>query len=173
MVRRRIIESILATDMANHSKHLAQLNAKLDALEIDNGKNIEKLICDNVSKNYENQQAALNLIIHSADISNPAKPLKVYNNWVKLVFNEFFNQGDLEKKNNLPVSMLCDRESTNINKSQIGFIKFIVKPTFDCIIKIIPLIKEGYFENIIINTEYYNQLILKEEEEIKEKNLNK
>lgn len=36
------------------------------------------------------------------------------------VLQEFFNQGDLEKKAGLPVSMLMDRNTTNIAKMQIG-----------------------------------------------------
>jgi hypothetical protein len=36
----------------------------------------------------------------------------------------------MEKKLNLPVSQLCDRETTNLAKAQIGFIDYIVLPTY-------------------------------------------
>lgn len=148
--------------MANHSKHLTQLKAKLDALNIYKGDNIEKLQSENVNTNYESQQMVLNMIIHSADVSNPGKPLKIYIKWVDLVFEEFFNQGDLEKKNNLPISLLCDRESTNICKSQVGFINFVVKPTFTCLLNLIPE-ASFYMENIETNLKYYEELLQKEE----------
>ena len=49
---------------------------------------------------------------------------KIYDEWVDLVFIEFFNQGDVEKKYNLPVTILCDRDTTDTVNSQIGFINF-------------------------------------------------
>ena len=41
---------------------------------------------------------------------------KISYEWTKRVYGEFFIQGDLEKKQGLPISMFCDRETTNINK---------------------------------------------------------
>lgn len=163
VARRRIIESILSTDMANHGKHLTQLKAKLESLNIVEGQNLEKIVSDNVNKNYESQQMILNMMVHSADVSNPGKSKNVYVKWVDLIFNEFFNQGDIEKSKGLSVSLLCDRESTNINKSQIGFINFIVKPTFECMINIIPNLSV-YMDNIVVNCKYYEDLVKAEEE---------
>ena len=34
--------------------------------------------------------------------------------------------------------MLCDRKTTNVSKSQIGFIDFVVVPYFEAISKILP-----------------------------------
>lgn len=96
------------------------------------GKNIERMIfTENPVKTFDNQQAVLNLIIHAADISNPAKPAHIQKTWVDLVFIEFFRQGDTEKQTKLPISLLCDRSTTDIDKSQIGFMNFIVIPTFE------------------------------------------
>ena len=80
----------------------------------------------------------LHILGLKADISNPAKLPDVYRMWVDFVFLEFYNQGDLEKQMGLPVSYLCDRTTTNINISQLGFINFIVEPTFDAVFQIIP-----------------------------------
>jgi hypothetical protein len=38
----------------------------------------------------------------------------------------------------LEISMLCDRKTTNVAKSQIGFIDFVVVPYFDALSKILP-----------------------------------
>ena len=142
LIRKRIIEVVLATDMTNHSRNLSALKNKLAYAEISNGENVSRIIHDeDNSITFENQQLVLNNILHTADISNPAKLSNIYNKWVEFVFEEFFNQGDLEKKANISVTMLCDRLTTDITKSQIGFIKFVVKPSFDCIMLIAPEIK--------------------------------
>lgn len=164
VVRRRIIESILSTDMANHGKNFSLLKARFEADGINSGKNADKLLADNVTKNFETQQSVINMIIHSADISNPCKPLNIYTKWVDLVFQEFFMQGDLEKNATLPVSMLCDRESIDISKSQIGFIKYVVKPSLDLIIQLIPEC-QPYFDNCVSNLAYYEKLVENEENE--------
>jgi len=44
---------------------------------------------------------------------------------------EFFRQGDKEQELGLDFSPLCDRQTTVVPQSQIGFIDFIVSPTFD------------------------------------------
>jgi cAMP-specific phosphodiesterase 4 len=157
-IRRRMIENVLATDMANHTKHLNALKTKAEFFDIKNGQNISSLISvDNFAKNYENQQIVLSNILHAADISNPAKPLKIYDFFVKQVFKEFFIQGDKEKKLNLPVSLLCDRTTTNVEKSQIGFINFIVLPTFETLYNFTPNIEE-YLNNIKSNLRRYEEM---------------
>lgn len=161
--RRRMIDCILATDMANHAKHLSNLKTKLESLEIKNGKNIDRIITsDNISKNFENQQLMLGMIVHSADISNPAKTGHVYNMWVDLVFKEFFNQGDKELNLGQPISILCDRKTTNINKAQIGFINFVVSPTYETLLNIIPEI-QPYFDTIRNNLKRYEAIVADED----------
>ncbi|KAB1279026.1 Calcium/calmodulin-dependent 3'; 5'-cyclic nucleotide phosphodiesterase 1A [Camelus dromedarius] len=59
-----------------------------------------------------------------------------------------FPQGDKEAELGLPFSPLCDRKSTMVAQSQIGFIDFIVEPTFSLLTDstekiIIPLIEEA------------------------------
>lgn len=158
LTRRRMIESVLATDMANHAKTLTAFKSKAETFDIKAGKNIERMIFpENLSKTFENQQTILNMIIHSADISNPAKPAFIQKTWVDLVFIEFFKQGDLEKKSNLPISLLCDRAITNIDKSQIGFINFVVMPTFDSLINVVPEINQ-FMEYIRQNLKRYEDL---------------
>lgn len=58
--------------------------------------------------------------------------------WTYLLFDEFFEQGDTEKAQSLPVSFLCDRLTTNVAKSQNGFISFIVLPLFTQVTELMP-----------------------------------
>ena len=141
--RRRMIDGILATDMANHQKVLSGAKTLAETFNIKKGKNFENIFNeqkDNKSmvKLFDTQQTMLNMIIHTADISNPGKPDKISGEWTKRVYDEFFVQGDMEKKLNITVSMFCDRETTNVNKAMIGFISFVVGPTIDTLTNLIP-----------------------------------
>ena len=159
LIRRRMIDCVLATDISYHPSVLASLVKNVELFDIKKGKNVEKMIyCDNIAKTFENQQIVLNLLIHSADISNPCKSASITRIWVDLLFMEYFEQGDLERKNNIPFTMFCDRKTTNINKCQYGFVRYIVKPTFECLLCISPEV-ESYFKNILENEKRYEKLV--------------
>lgn len=67
-------------------------------------------------------------LLHLADISNPFKRWSMCKYWSDRVFAEFYWQGDKEKAEELPVSMLCDRDTTWQDESSVNFIDFIVCP---------------------------------------------
>jgi hypothetical protein len=46
--------------------------------------------------------------------------LQVHKRWVQNLEEEFFRQGDAEKRNDLPVSALFDREKPGVTKSQVS-----------------------------------------------------
>ena len=119
----------------------------IDGENLNNQKNIK----------FELQQDFLNLLVHSSDVSNPSKDLTVYSIWTKLVMQEFFNQGELEKSENLPVSYLCDRVTTNVPKSQVGFINFIVAPLFKTISFYLPSVSI-FEENVKRNLDYFKSI---------------
>lgn len=138
IIRKRMIESVLATDMSQHFKITSIVKAKTEYLEIRHGSNVEKLVTLDVKNLFEEQQDMMNFIIHLADISHNTKEWSISKTWTDCLYEEFFRQGDKEKNSNLPTSMFCDRKSTNIPKSQIGFIKGIVYPTFELLCHIFP-----------------------------------
>lgn len=76
--------------------------------------------------------------MHSCDVSQAGRTFEVCNEWTYLLFEEFFDQGDLERKDNLPISMLCDRTTTNVAASQPGFISFVPLPLFISLANVIP-----------------------------------
>ena len=47
-------------------------------------------------------------------------------------------QGDLEEQHGFQISQFFERKTTNIAKSQIGFIDFIVKPAYSQVVKAFP-----------------------------------
>lgn len=145
--KRRIMECIFATDMAKHQSIIGEAKLKGDSFNVINGLNFEQIFEDeshnhNVLNLFECQQCIFNLIVHFADISNPSKPDHISNQWTQRVYNEFFKQGDLEKKKGLQLSPFCDRETTNVNKAMIGFIDFVVAPTIDILFNLMPEVKE-------------------------------
>ncbi|CAH2224655.1 calcium calmodulin-dependent 3, 5 -cyclic nucleotide phosphodiesterase 1B isoform X1 [Pelobates cultripes] len=129
-LRSLVIEMVLATDMSCHFQQVKTMKTSLQQLEI-----IDK-------------SKALSLLLHAADISHPTKQWKVHGRWTKALMEEFFRQGDKEAEMGLPFSPLCDRKSTLVAQSQIGFIDFIVDPTFSVLTDVaekivLPLVEEG------------------------------
>ena len=120
IVRGLIIEMILATDMAKHFDIVGKFNAKLKCSTI-------------VMTNPDQRAEILRILTKASDVGHAAKCTNLHQKWTWLVCDEFFAQGDSEKKLNLPVSMFCDREKTDLPKSQIGFIKNIVLPIYEAI----------------------------------------
>ena len=70
------------------------------------------------------------MLIKSCDISNEVRPMEVSEPWVDCLLKEYFKQSDEEKKKGLPVSPFMDREKVTKPTAQIGFIKFVLIPTF-------------------------------------------
>lgn len=122
LFRKEIIDMVLSTDMALHfakTGDFAQHASK-------NGMSVDRWHED------ENSMFALrSMVLHTADISNQAKNQQIAYSWALRVLQEFFLQGDLEKAAGLPISPLCDRATLDISGSQVGFIGFIVKPSFE------------------------------------------
>lgn len=117
--RRCIVNMILATDMGKHFELLGQFRARSQSSsDIDLQKS-------------EDRMFLLSIAIKCADLGHSAKPLALHQKWTELVLTEFFTQGDLERAKGLPVSMYCDRETTDIPKSQAGFIRNICLPLFE------------------------------------------
>jgi len=154
--RKEMISCVLATDMAFHNNYVNFMKVKIDDIKKE-GKN------NNKNDDYQN---FMNLLVHSADISNPTKPFDIYFKWAKLVVNEFYDQGDQEKKLGLKCS--CDRNKVTIYQSQLGFINFIELPYFSLFVELFPKLK-FYNDQLISNK---NKLISMEEEEKKKNEKN-
>ena len=140
IIRKRMISEILATDMANHGKVISLIKSKISTNE--DGKDFKfNLLSGNEQTKNEEQQCLLDFIIHLADLAHNTRLFNISLKWVELLSEEFWLQGDQEKKLNLPVSFLCDREKINIPQSQKGFISGFVIPTFDCLVSIFPTLR--------------------------------
>jgi hypothetical protein len=140
-LRKLIIEVILHTDivqhpgMVNELKLLYEMNAK--TFEAKEGDAFTEQELELLSSS-EHKKLLANLLLHGSDISNPVMPWEVAHLWAKNAVDEFFAQGDQEKKLGIPVQMLNDRDKVSRPHSQIGFIEFIVAPMVVAELKIIP-----------------------------------
>lgn len=133
-VRKIIIEAILHTDMVKHFGMVSRMEIfyELHASEIhaDCG---TKLFDDPDDRHF-----LFALILHSADVSNPVRPLNISEKWADNVLNEFFRQGDAERQHGLKVSPLCDRDTTSRPGSQINFLEFVIAPLYFHVVRIFP-----------------------------------
>lgn len=112
--RSLMIEMVLHTDMSMHFSQLKHMKNMLQAAGDEGSIDKTKVLC---------------LLLHSSDVSHPAKKWDFHYQWTSRCMEEFFQQGDIERKLGLEFSPLCDRQNTMVPQSQIGFIDFIVSPT--------------------------------------------
>ncbi|CAG9558210.1 unnamed protein product [Danaus chrysippus] len=114
-LERQISSLILATDITRQQEYLSQFKTYLDTNTLD-------------MTNKDHRHLVLQIALKCADISNPCRPWEISRKWSLKVCEEFFRQGDYERKLNLPVTALCDRHTTSIPKIQAGFFKYVVTP---------------------------------------------
>ena len=115
-IQHLISELILATDPAKHNIQISKfLNIAEKGLNLENPDHILQ---------------SLKQAIICADISGQSRKLEIATQWGHRVYEEFFAMGDLELELNLELQKLNDRSTVDLNKGQIGFINFCVKPVF-------------------------------------------
>ncbi len=167
MCRKNIIECVLGTDMTLHNKKYQTFKIRLMTENIKNGEGLDKFISKQDPINLYNLKLEfLSFIIHAADISNPTKPLPIYQEWAQRCVEEFFKQGDFEKQLGLPISFNCDRNSVSLPKSQLGFMDAIVSPLFTVFNEYFPQLSFT-LDNLKKNHEYYKGIVDEEEKDKK------
>jgi cAMP-specific phosphodiesterase 4 len=115
IIRKMIIDMVLATDMSKHMSLLAELKTMVESKKVSGSGLI-------VLETYQDRIRVLQNMLHCADLSNPTKPLNIYKMWTSRVMNEFFQQGDRELSEGLEISPMCDRHNASIEKSQVNII---------------------------------------------------
>lgn len=161
LFRKRLIESILATDMAGHTRLISLIKGKFNFYKIKLGSNTHLLVNINKPDYIEEQQELINFIIHIADFSYTTKPFLTSSMWTYELFLEFWNQGKYESKLGLEKSVLCDRISTSIPSAQISFLSGIAMPSFSLLLDVVPTL--SYLKsNLKANLERWECLERKE-----------
>lgn len=114
-MEKQISSLILATDITRQQEFIGQFKDFLN----NNTLNM---------RDANHRHFILQIALKCADISNPCRPWDISKKWSLKVCEEFYRQGDFERQLNLPVTSLCDRQTTTVPKIQTGFFKFVVTP---------------------------------------------
>ncbi|XP_048114545.1 cAMP-specific 3',5'-cyclic phosphodiesterase 4D-like isoform X2 [Alosa alosa] len=123
-LRKLVIDMVLATDMSKHMNLLADLKTMVETKKVTSS---GVLLLDN----YNDRIQVLQNMVHCADLSNPTKPLALYRQWTERIMQEFFCQGDRERECSMEISPMCDKLTASVEKSQVGFIDYIVHPLWE------------------------------------------
>uniref|UniRef100_A0A3B3B4V0 Phosphodiesterase n=1 Tax=Oryzias melastigma TaxID=30732 RepID=A0A3B3B4V0_ORYME len=123
-LRKLVIDMVLATDMSKHMSLLADLKTMVETKKVTSS---GVLMLDH----YTDRIQVLRNMVHCADLSNPTKPLAVYRQWTERIMEEFFRQGDKERERGMEISPMCDKHTASVEKSQVGFIDYIVHPLWE------------------------------------------
>lgn len=113
MLRKRVVDMVLATDMSKHMTLLANFQKLVTAKKMSENGNL-------VLKSYDDRILVLQNMIHCADLSNLTKPLDIYSTWIDRLMEEFWKQGDAERDLGLEISPMCVRSATTKDKHQVS-----------------------------------------------------
>mmetsp|Transcript_14320 Transcript_14320/g.29448 ORF Transcript_14320/g.29448 Transcript_14320/m.29448 type:complete len:1400 (-) Transcript_14320:60-4259(-) len=138
-LRGRLIEMILDTDAKNHFILMTRFKHGMEMKQLSRG-------------------LLSSMILHISDVSNPTRPNSVSRKWSFAVQEEFFRQGDEEKRLGLAVSPFMDREYENLPRMQGAFIDAIVSPVFHLCAEFLPLIEKNCIKNMQVNRAFWNKL---------------
>ncbi|CAH8862985.1 unnamed protein product [Trichobilharzia szidati] len=161
LFRKMVINLVLSTDMSKHMSLLADLKTTVEKQRALQG-NVISL------DSYSARMQILECVIHAADLSNPTKPLEIYQQWVSRIMEEMFRQGDQERKFGIEISPMCDRETACIYSTQIGFIDYIVYPLWETMAELLYPGAQILMENITKNRNWYanaKEIQLQQEQE--------
>nr|XP_046158930.1 cAMP-specific 3',5'-cyclic phosphodiesterase 4D-like isoform X2 [Oncorhynchus gorbuscha] len=151
-LRKMVIDMVLATDMSKHMNFLADLKTMVETKKVTS---LGVLLLDN----YSDRIQVLQNMVHCADLSNPTKPLEVYRKWTDRIMVEFFTQGDRERDKGIEISPMCDKHNASIEKTQVGFIDYIVHPLWETWADLVHPDAQDILDTLEDNREWYQSMI--------------
>uniref|UniRef100_A0A8C2KZZ3 Phosphodiesterase n=1 Tax=Cyprinus carpio TaxID=7962 RepID=A0A8C2KZZ3_CYPCA len=151
-LRKMVIDMVLATDMSKHMNLLADLKTMVETKKVTS---LGVLLLDN----YSDRIQVLQNMVHCADLSNPTKPLELYRQWTNRIMVEFFTQGDRERDKGMEISPMCDKHNASIEKSQVGFIDYIVHPLWETWADLVHPDAQEILDTLEDNREWYQSMI--------------
>ncbi|XP_052317276.1 cAMP-specific 3',5'-cyclic phosphodiesterase 4D-like isoform X1 [Oncorhynchus keta] len=151
-LRKMVIDIVLATDMSKHMNLLADLKTMVETKKVTSS---GVLLLDN----YSDRIQVLQNMVHCADLSNPTKPLQLYRQWTDRIMEEFFTQGDRERERGMEISPMCDKHNASVQKSQVGFIDYIVHPLWETWADLVHPDAQDILDTLEDNREWYQSTI--------------
>ncbi|KAM4710010.1 3',5'-cyclic-AMP phosphodiesterase 4C-like isoform 2-T2 [Discoglossus pictus] len=151
-LRKMVIDMVLATDMSKHMNLLGDLKTMVETKKVTS---LGVLLLDN----YSDRIQVLQNMVHCADLSNPTKPLEIYRQWTDRIIVEFFHQGDREREKGMEISPMCDKHNASVEKSQVGFIDYIVHPLWETWADLVHPDAQEILDTLEDNREWYQSMI--------------
>uniref|UniRef100_A0A672T2I5 Phosphodiesterase n=1 Tax=Sinocyclocheilus grahami TaxID=75366 RepID=A0A672T2I5_SINGR len=151
-LRKMVIDMVLATDMSKHMSLLADLKTMVETKKVTSS---GVLLLDN----YTDRIQVLRNMVHCADLSNPTKPLDLYRQWTDRIMEEFFHQGDRERERGMEISPMCDKHTASVEKSQVGFIDYIVHPLWETWADLVHPDAQDILDTLEENRNWYHSMI--------------
>ncbi|XP_063121045.1 3',5'-cyclic-AMP phosphodiesterase 4A isoform X7 [Rattus norvegicus] len=151
-LRKMVIDMVLATDMSKHMTLLADLKTMVETKKVTSS---GVLLLDN----YSDRIQVLRNMVHCADLSNPTKPLELYRQWTDRIMAEFFQQGDRERERGMEISPMCDKHTASVEKSQVGFIDYIVHPLWETWADLVHPDAQDILDTLEDNRDWYHSAI--------------
>lgn len=121
--RADVIACVLGTEVAAHKTHVQNLRAVVEA-----GFN---------PADKSHRRALMVALVEAADVSNEARSFAFSRQWAPLVQEEFFQQGDRQRKLGIPLKPMNDRDVAVMSNEQVGFIKFLCLPLYEELAKVV------------------------------------
>ncbi|XP_037546306.1 cAMP-specific 3',5'-cyclic phosphodiesterase 4B [Nematolebias whitei] len=147
-LRKLVIDMVLATDMSKHMTLLADLKTMVETKKVTSS---GVLLLDH----YTERIQVLKNMVHCADLSNPTKTLLLYRQWTERIMEEFFRQGDKERERGMEISAMCDKHTASVEKSQVGFIDYIVHPLWETWADLVHPDAQEILDTLEENREWY------------------
>nr|XP_015204575.1 PREDICTED: cAMP-specific 3',5'-cyclic phosphodiesterase 4A isoform X7 [Lepisosteus oculatus] len=151
-LRKMVIDMVLATDMSKHMSLLADLKTMVETKKVTSS---GVLLLDH----YTDRIQVLRNMVHCADLSNPTKPLELYRQWTDRIMEEFFRQGDKERERGMEISPMCDKHTASVEKSQVGFIDYIVHPLWETWADLVHPDAQEILDTLEDNRDWYQSMI--------------
>ena len=97
------------------------------------------------------------MVLKCADLGHLSSSLEVHSEWVRLLEEEMFLQGDKERALGQPISPLMDRTKAGVTKSQVGFFSVVALPLFSAFSQVFPA-AEGLVANVRANCNHWREV---------------
>jgi len=160
-LREKVIDAILATDMAHHFEFVDRFTARVSAQEMP----FQEDTKDDRSRQKTSKgdrRMLLQAFTHMADLGHCCRPWKVHKHMVVLLEEEFFLQGDREKEAGLPVMPLMNRNQDSAATAQGFFLDKMVIPLLVPYTNLLlPDLGKRLLDNIEENKQRWAQLVEK------------
>lgn len=143
--RKLLLRMILGTDMTLHTKHVEKLAELATKHELIEPGDLLVFPAEFRKAVLEDKHCELEATLHAADLSAMTKKRPLMFKWSKRILNEFWVQGDEERKRGMEISPCCNREdeTRKICGGQVFFARQIVLPLWKQLNHLLPDLAEA------------------------------